>query len=274
MMQRRIASVATGGCSWGALACSVRRETTGDHHSFRPGKVTLALRAVFQALTPSGVKKKIAVRMQAGMEQVEELEKEQMWLRRHGSPLSVMGLPDHADLLEVRTRYRDLVLETHPDSAPASNNALQVDRDEYHILQTAYKMATNPRSLWHRNHSAPQIYDELMRSRPLYERVSRITVFAMASYALMLFIGTVVAHAVVKQVIERTLEFADPNFYAFMVRQEAEEQRKRDAGEFVDVDPKRLAPLAIRKLAYPGRFVHGEEMTPEKAHEMQKSTVA
>lgn len=249
-----------------------RCETTGEHHSYKPGKVTLAIRAVFQALTPANFRKKLALRMQAGMEKVEELEKEQMWLRRHGSPLTVMGLPDHAELPEVKARYRDLVLETHPDSSSAL-----VDRDEYLILQTAYKMATNPNSLFHQNHSAPQIYEELMANRPLLQRVNKVSLFALFSYAIMIFIGTVVAHAVFKEICIRSLQWADPEFYDFMVAQEKEEERKREAGEFVDTDPKRYAPTVIRKLVYPGRFVHGYEETPELLYnetkkETEKST--
>lgn len=254
-----------------------RHETTGAHHSFQPGRFTLAARAVFQRLAPSSMRKSIAVKLQKGMEEVESLEKQQMWLRTHGSPLAVMGLPDHAELQEVRCRYRDLILETHPDTQQSGvSGALVVDRSDYHILQAAYKMATSPDSLWHRNQSAPQLYEELVSSRPFLQRCqNRITLFAVLSYALMLFVGTVIAHAVFKELCEKALAWADPEFFEFMVAQEKEEQRKRDAGEFLDTDPKRLAPTAIRRLAYPGRFVHGDEETPEKVFlRQQQSSIA
>ncbi|CUG74938.1 DNA-J chaperone, putative [Bodo saltans] len=293
-----------GGCVAGGGGCvlvtSMRQETTGEHHSFKPGRITIAMRAVFQALMPNGLRKRLATRMQAGLEKVDDLEKQNMWLRRHGSPLAVMGLPDHASMAEVRTRYRDLILETHPDTAPASTRAAprrgpgggsatgstnrsgnevtvaeQRDLSEYHILQTAYKMAMDPDSLYHQNSSAPELYSDITAHRPMMRRLSsKITVFAMVAYALMLFIGLYIGNILFKELCERSLEFFDPEFYEFMRGQEVEEERKREAGEFVDVDPKRLAPLAIRKLAYPGRFIHGGETTTEEHAETLAAALA
>lgn len=282
---------ASGGC----LVTSLRRESTGEHHSFKPGRLTLAFRSVFQALMPDVLRKRMATSMQAGLERVEDLEKQQMWLRRHGSPLRVMGLPDHCSMAEVRSRYRDLVLETHPDTAPPASTrataprrgpgregvtavatvADQRDLSEYHILQTAYKMAMDPNSLYHQNCSAPELYQELSASRPLLQRLNhKVTAFAILSYLLMAFVGIYISNIVFQQVCERGLEFFDPQFYEFMRGQEVEEERKRAAGEFVDVDPKRLAPTAIRKLAYPGRFIHGDEEGAEERAQKLDAAIA
>lgn len=190
--------------------------------------------------------------MQTGMERTEELEREQQWLQKHGSPLQVMGLPDHAELTEVRARYRTLVLETHPDTAKTS-----AGESEYAILQTAYKMSTNPVSLWHQNGASPTLYRQLMvASKRKVRRLDRVRVFAIFSYAVMLLIGVFFSAVVVTNGLEAALQFFDPEFYRFMIQQEKEEQRKRMAGEVVDTDPKRLAPTAVRRLLFPGQFIH------------------
>jgi hypothetical protein len=298
MMRRVYISAAPGGPHEGvatAVLASRRMDTTGEHHSFKPGRLTIAMRAVFQALMPSGFRKRLAMRMQASLEKVDDLEKQNMWLRRHGSPLAVMGLPDHASMAEVRTRYRDLILETHPDTAPvattraaprrgpggtktSSSEVTVADRrdlSEYHILQTAYKMAMDPDSLYHQNSSAPELYSEISASRPIMQRLSsKVTVFALVAYALMAFIGLYIGNILCRELCVRSLEFFDPQFFEFMRGQEVEEDRKRAAGEFVDVDPKRLAPLAIRKLAYPGRFIHGGEATTEEQSDALAAALA
>ncbi|CAD2221783.1 chaperone protein DNAJ [Angomonas deanei] len=199
------------------------------------------------------------MRMQMGMEEAEALEREQMWLKKHGSPLTVMGLPDHAELPEVRARYRNLILETHPDTTPhpgaAGNN-----ESEYAILQTAYRMSTQPLSLWHRNGSSPVLYRQLLeQSKGKVRRFNKITVFAVLSYLVMALIGLFFSFVVVTNGLEAALQIFDPEFYQFMVKQEKEEARKRELGEEVDTDPKRLAPSTVRKLLYPGRYIHGDE---------------
>lgn len=249
----------------GVALCTPRRcETTGDSYSYKPGRIAKALRLLFTALTPRAAKERLALRMQKGMEKAEDLERQQMWLKKHGSPLQVMGLPDHAELPEVRARYRSLVLETHPDTAKPSNagssNALSTVREsEYDILQTAYHMAIDPNSLWHRNGAAPVLYRELQGlAKRRVGRVDRVRAFAVMTYAFMVLVGIFFATVVVKHALEVALQLFDPEFYQFMRAQEEEEKRKREAGEFVDVDPKRLAPTAVRKLLYPGRYIHGD----------------
>ncbi|RNF21428.1 chaperone protein DNAJ [Trypanosoma conorhini] len=231
---------------------SLRRATTGEHHSYRPGRLARLFRRLYVTVTPRSLHRSLAINLQAGMERVQELEREQLWLRRHGSPLRVMGLPEHAELTEVRSRYRDLVFATHPDTAAGEAKA------EYEMIQTAYKMATTPTSLWHQNGSAPALYRSLLStSKGLTRRVDRVTLFALFSYAVMGAVGVVFSIVVVRQFLELALRFFDPEFYAFMVAQEKEEERQRLEGIPVDTDPKRLAPTVVKRLLFPGRFVHG-----------------
>ncbi|KEG11926.1 chaperone protein DNAJ [Trypanosoma grayi] len=264
------------GTASASAASAVRCATTGAHHSYRPGPVARLLRRVYVAVTPRRLHRRMAVRLQAGMERVQELEKEQLWLQQHGSPLRVMGLPEHADLVEVRSRYRDLVFATHPDTAQGNAKV------QYDTIQTAYRMATSPTSLWHQNGSAPALYHHLVAtsaratrrvwhqngSAPaLYHhlvatsaratrRVNRVTLFAFLSYCVMGVVGIIFSAVVVRQLLEVALRLFDPEFYAFMVAQEQDEERRRLAGEVVDTDPKRLAPTAVKRLLFPGRFVH------------------
>ncbi|CAJ1021417.1 DnaJ domain containing protein, putative [Leishmania guyanensis] len=231
---------------------TLRYATTGAQHSYKPGCFVLALRFLFVALTPTSLQRRLAIRMQTGMERTEELEKELQWLQKHGSPLQVMGLPDHAELVEVRARYRSLVLETHPDTAKGTTG-----ENEYAILQTAYKMSVNPLSLWHQNGASPALHRQLLQtSRKKLHRLDRVRVFAIFSYIVMLLICVFFSTVVVSHSLESALRFFDPEFYHFMVQQEREEDRKRAAGEVVDTDPKRLAPTAVRRLLFPGQFIH------------------
>lgn len=249
------------------LLTTSRWETTGDNYSYKPGPIAKGLRFVFASLAPSALKKKIALRMQAGMEQAEALERQHMWLRKHGSPLQVMGLPDHAELPEVRARYRSLILETHPDTSKhhgggkgGLTTAVTASDSEHDILQTAYRMAVDPLSLWHRNGASPALYQELLRAtKRRAGRVDRVRAFAIFSYAFMLLCGLFFATVICKNGLEVALQFFDPEFYTFMRGQEEEEKRKLEAGEYIDADPKRLAPAPVRKLLFPGRYIHSEE---------------
>lgn len=258
-------------CSTHCL-CSVRTprrwETTGSHYSYRPGRLARGLRFLFSSLTPAALRERIALYMLKGMEKAEHLERQQMWLKKHGSPLRVMGLPDHAELPEVRARYRTLVLELHPDTAKpvakvnegsSSSNSTALStasESEYDILQTAYRMAIDPHSLWHRNGTSPVLYREL---RGLSKRrVGRVGVFAAMTYAFMLLAAVFFATVVVTRALEAALQFFDPEFYRFMREQEEEERRKCETGEYLDRDPKRLAPTSVRKLLFPGRYIHGD----------------
>ncbi|GET87538.1 hypothetical protein, conserved [Leishmania tarentolae] len=231
---------------------ALRWATTGAQHSYKPGFFVLALRSLFVMLTPTSLKKRIAIRMQTGMEHTEALERELQWLQKHGSPLQVMGLPNHAELAEVRARYRTLVLETHPDTAKNTTG-----ESEYAILQTAYKMSVNPASLWHQNGSSPALHRQLLQtSKRKLRRLDRVRVFATFSYVLMLLVGLFFSTVVVSNGLEAALKFFDPEFYEFLIQQEKEEDRKRAAGEVVDTNPKRLAPTAVRRLLFPGQFIH------------------
>nr|CCC91690.1 unnamed protein product [Trypanosoma congolense IL3000] len=232
------------------IATAVRCVTTGSNHSFRPGPMTRCLRAVFLTLTPKGFRARLASGLQHGMERVRILEQEQLWLHHHGSPLRVLGLPDHAELPEVRERYRDLLLQIHPDTSQPGEAGKEVEL--YHTVQAAYAMATCPTSLWHQNGAAPALHRSLVAGNSSSRRV---TVFAVFSYIVMGSIAIVFSVFVVRRALDHALRLFDPTFYAFMVQQEAEEERQRLAGEVVDTDPKRLAPTVVKRLLYPGRFV-------------------
>lgn len=251
-MQRWRVNAAPAAAQTQSCLLALRCATTGTQHSYKPGCFALALRSLFVTLTPMSLKRRIAIRMQTGMERTEELERELQWLQKHGSPLQVMGLPNHAELAEVRARYRSLVLETHPDTAKNTTG-----ESEYAILQTAYKMSVNPASLWHQNGASPALHRQLLHtSKKKLRRLDRVRVFATFSYAVMLAIGVFFSTVVVSNGLEAALKFFDPEFYHFMVQQEKEEDRKRAAGKVVDTDPKRLAPTAVRRLLFPGQFIH------------------
>ena len=87
-------------------------------------------------------------------------------------------------------------------------------------------------------------------------RLDRVRLFAIFSYTVMFLILLFFSMVVVTNGLEAALKFFDPEFYQFMIQQEKEEERKRQAGEFVDTDPKRLAPTAVRRLLFPGQFIH------------------
>ncbi|AAZ12684.1 chaperone protein DNAj, putative [Trypanosoma brucei gambiense DAL972] len=239
------------------LVCSgtsARCITTGENHSFRPGRVTLFLRSLFVALTPQRLRSRMATGMQRGMERVQILEQEQLWLQRHGSPLRILGLPDHAELPEVRARYRELVLETHPDSQQRVEAVSGNGTERYDMIQTAYAMATNPTSLWHQNGAAPTLRRGLASGN---SASLHVTLFAVMSYVMMGLVAVIFSLVVVRHLLEGALRLLDPKFYAFMTQQEEEERRRQLAGEVVDTDPKRLAPTVVKRLLFPGRFVHG-----------------
>lgn len=244
------------GCTTCPLSRSARRFlSTGAHHGYTPGPITRLLRRAVKFFTSSRLRRQMAVRMQKQMESVEQLEKEQQWLKWHGSPLRVMGLPDHAELTTVRARYRALVLETHPDTA-----ATTTGESDYTLLRSAYNMATNPSSLWHRNGSSPTLYRQLMDvSEHGLFRFSPVHVLAACSLICMLACVVVVVTVAIPHVLLSALHYFDPTFYEFMLEQEAKERAKREAGEVVDTDPKRLAPITAKKLLYPGRYVRGRD---------------
>ena len=249
----------------------VRAETTGRHHSFEPGVVTRTLRALYLLVTPSGWRKSIARRMHRNMQRVESMERDHIWLKRHGSPLFVMGLPPHAELAEVKARYRDLILETHPDTR-RSTTVLRKgschivvrpgqEIKEYEVLQTAYKMITNPTSLWHQNGSAPVLYDEVCAVSlvpPTGSLENQVTAFAIATWIVALLVASCAIVVGFTIFWEQALQLFDPEFYAFMLAQEKQEARQRALGIEPDTDPKRLAPRTMKRMLFPGRFVHGE----------------
>lgn len=265
----------------GAVVAHQRRaDSTGAHHSFEPGPVTKAIRKVIVTLSPTSYRQQMAATMEKNLKTVEQLEKENAWIRRHGSPLEVMGLPDHAEYAEVRERYRDLVFETHPDTAPkaptpsnggassaTSSSSVVVsrrgcDESDHEILQEAYRLATDVDSIFHRNNSAPALLEDLYgleKYRGRRRQATQITYFAMASYVVGAIAAAIVVFIVMKHAWEQVFRMFDPEFHAFMVKREKEEDALRAQGIEVDPDPKQYAPEQVKKVLFPGRYVHSDE---------------
>ena len=259
-----------------------RCDSTGAHHSFEPGPVTKAIRRLIVAVSPTEYRRRMAAKMETNLKTVEQLERENAWIRRHGSPLHVMGLPDHAEFAEVRERYRDLVFDTHPDTAPkptsttngeagasSSGGASSLvvsrrgcDESDHEILQTAYKMATDVDSLFHRNNTAPALLEdlyELEKFKGRRRQATQITYFAIASYTVGAIAATIVVMVVMKHVWEQLFRLFDPEFYSFMAMREKEESAMRAQGIEVDPDPKQYAPEQVKQVLFPGRYVHSDE---------------
>lgn len=287
-------------------AVARRRETTGAHHRYEPGPVARAARRAIAAVTTDAARLRAARRLQSGLEQVEAMEKEAAWMRCHGSPLRVLGLPEHADLAEVRTRYRDLMFETHPDrragaraleadaaaaaeaaalpppptatpaattatgatpavaavasAGPASTRRTPVPIrrpaiDEFALVREAFSLVSRPNSVFHQNGMSPLILAELQKGRRLPRATSLL---AFLSYAFGLGCAAFFGLYLARLMWEAAVYLHDPEFFTGMVKKEQDEAKRRELGEVVDTDPKRLAPQSLQKLYYPGRFVHGD----------------
>ena len=269
------------GLVFGALAGQSRRwETTGSHHQYEPGPFAKAARSIFAALTPAAAKKKVAMRMQAGLEKVEVMEKEAAWIRAHGSPLRVLDLPEHATLAEVKYRYTDMILDSHPDTkkktddeeseagssgaqASPSTTALQrltkaPERPSFELIREAHAMIMNPNSVYHLNRTNPELLAEvqLYTGKKEMSPAKKFGIFSYVLAGLFAAFMSVVGFAVIW---ESLLKAYDPEFYEKMIAKEKDEAARRAAGEEVDVNPKRIAPKQLQKLYYPGRFLHPEE---------------
>lgn len=246
----------------------LRKDT--DREFYEPGPIAKAMRKVVVKTTQSlGLRQKVAARMEKGLKEVAKMEDEAKWLRAHGSPLRVLGLPDSADLDDVKSRYRNLLFEIHPDTAPREDKRalakLGLNDDqirarqqaEFELLQTAYKIATNPASLWHQDGNAPALMRELQPNLTLFDQVFNAqTLFPFAAYIYGFAVLFVIFSIGAKYALDMSLHFVDPKFYDFMYEQEKEERRKREAGEEVDYNPRRLAPTKFRKISSPGLYVN------------------
>lgn len=257
-----------------------RWETTGAHHQYEPGPVARALRRAFVAVMPTERRKRVASRLHDGLSKVEKMEKEAQWIRTHGSPLRVLGLPEHADLIDVKTRYKDLLFETHPDTAAAaahkvgdasltagaagtssgSSDVVAVDERErqlqverFELLLEAHRMATDPLSVWHQNGAAPELYRELRPNMTALR--DPVNQFGLASYVLAFCAFAVFAVKIVPAFWEGALEGFDPKFFKFMKAREADEARQRAMGIEPDTDPNRLAPERTKRLVMPGKLL-------------------
>lgn len=254
------------------LVASTRHESTGaGHHTFVPGPVTRALRAVFQGCATAGMRQRAAERVQRGLERVQTMEREAQWLKRHKSPLKVLGLPEHTtEPAVVKTRYRELLFETHPDTAmlvgaeptkaflrslPDDRRALALQQD-FELLQQAYAMATNPDSLWHQNGSAVDLRRAIRPpASALHAAVNANNAFAAASYVAMFVALVFFTVVIARNGWLQGLRVFDPDFFRFMMAQEAEERRQKEAGLDVDTEPARLAPTEVKTLLFPGRLI-------------------
>ncbi len=267
---------------------SRRFETTGKHHQYQPGPVAKAVRSVFTALTPERFKLRAARRVQAGLEKVQIMEKEAAWLRKHGSPQRVLGLPDHASLDEIRSRYTDMILDTHPDTAPrpvelepldssgptdvsasSSGSATKAGallpqkppaplKPSFQLVREAHAMIMNPNSLYHQNGGN----NDLLREVQLHTK-GELTMrphvkVAAVSYTMAFLFWVALIVVGFAAMWEKLLEWFDPRFYKKMIAKEKDEAERRARGEEVDTDPKRLAPKRMQQLFRPGRFVHEE----------------
>jgi hypothetical protein len=313
---RRVGSSLGAACARAAAGPAVapqrRRETThADYHTYEPGPVATRLRALFRRFSSAERRKLLAARLAAGLARVERLEGEQRWLRTHGSPLTVLGLPEHADMEDVRLRYKDLLFETHPDTAravaarhaarlassaaetpeeaearaaaaaagtdatakvPAALAALPEEQarkhqqESFELLLAANKMIADPGSVWHLNGAAPHILAEIQPRNTLLLRLSNpVTAFGAATVALGFAALAFFAVVVAPLLWLGALRAFDPEFYDFMMQQEAEEARLRAMGIEPDTDPRRLAPLQMKTMFYPGRLVHGADEELEDA---------
>jgi hypothetical protein len=261
------------------LARRLRKDT--DREVYEPGAFARGLRSVVVAVTGTfKLQQRVAKRIERGLKEVERLEKEQKWLRRHGSPLRVLGLPETADLEDIKVRYRNLLFEVHPDTAPRGDKAALVkaglteekarerQMEEFELLKAAYQIATSPNSLWHQDGNAPALLREMQGPGSLMSRVitphnALPLVAYLCGFAVCVLIFSVAGY----YALVAALQAADPVFYKFLTEQEAEEKRKREAGEVVDTDPKRLAPKKMLRIAEPGKMVSATVVPDEDEFE-------
>jgi len=250
--------------------------------------VAKALRAAFVQLTPSEMKKRVASKLHDNLTQVERMEREAQWLKLHGSPLRVLGLPEHADLTDVRARYKDLLFETHPDTAvaaarragipdplaltPGTGGASPKDLvaaegltdeqvrqravERFELLVAAHKMATDPTSVWHKNHCAPQIYEALEPPTRMSAIANPTTAFGSIALAIACFCFAVFTFQFLPKACEAALELYDPRFFRFMLAQEKADAALRAEG--IEPEPDRYMPREVVKYKAPGRLIDTE----------------
>ena len=264
-----------------------RSETTGQYHEYTPGPVARCARAILNAAAPRRLKKVLAGRVATGLERVERMEKEARWLKVHGSPLHVLGLPEHADLAEVKSRYTDLLFETHPDTAIAGTfgavdaavtrrasdmSLAQVDTaatavaaaraekdraEAYQLLKEAHVMITTPDSVWHLNGSAPQILDVIQPPTSLLSRVATpVRVVASVSNLLMAAVACLIIFVVSPGAFQMLLEKLDPALHAWTQQAKAEDDAREAQGVAVDRDDvTRFASPKVQRMLKPGKAV-------------------
>jgi hypothetical protein len=264
----------------------VRVETTGKHHTFEPGFFAKTSRAIFQTFTSDGIKKRAAKKLQAGLEKVERMEKEQQWLRKHGSPQRVLDLPEHASYAEIKTRYQDLILDTHPDTASHKQSYVEQVRGiviknqsvaekrgtlnavmpiavpepaTFEEVRQAHAILVDPNSLYHVNGTNNELLTEVRYFTGKEDNAlsTPTTKLAIASWIMFAIVAGIFLSVVVKQIYERTLELIDPDFYHKLMSKEKDERTRREAGEIVNTDPERAKPDAVLKVLRPGLFLHG-----------------
>jgi len=224
---------------------SLRRITTGEYHQYEPGIIARGARKVVLCL-PTSVQKAIGRRLRKGLEEVKRMEDEAAWLRAHGNPLVVMGLPEEGtDAHDVKTRYRELTLTLHPDQGGSA--------EELQKVQKAYAMLTNAESVYYLSGMSPDLALELGATQAKRAKRFGYATIMAALIGLYLF-----GEFVVRRMWEGLLYLFDPTFYAFMLRQEQTEREDRARGVEVDTNPYRLAPEKFKKIAFPGRYIHAE----------------
>jgi hypothetical protein len=239
--------------SLSTAALAFRRVSTGKLQSeYQPGPVVRLFRYCYQTACSDELKKRVAQRMYKRMQKAEQMEKDAMWLKRHGSPLKVMGLPEHAALVEVKAKYKELIFETHPDIGKA-----EADPAAFQLVQKAYAMVMDKNSMYYVNGCGSHLLAEInplppMRSVPAYAW------FAVGCWAFAFMVFVVFTVVVAKRFWLWGLWQFDPEFFQFMLAREEEEAAMIARGEYVDPDKSKQQPLKMQLVTHPGRFIHSD----------------
>ena len=222
----------------GPLRCSA----SGD---YRPGRLARVTQWLIRTALPKSAHERLARRFRANSERLRAMEGQAEWLRRNPSPLRVLGLPDtETDLRAVRQRYKALTVAHHPDQGGS--------RGELERVRAAYAMLADSRSLWYLNGHSGEL---AMAAGRRFDQRRQIRWLGLCAYAGLLCGMCWAGWALLVPALEGLLRWADPRFFAFMLRREAVDRADREAGRPVDPDPAKLAPKQIQKLRKPGRYL-------------------
>mmetsp|Transcript_32351 Transcript_32351/g.50592 ORF Transcript_32351/g.50592 Transcript_32351/m.50592 type:complete len:217 (-) Transcript_32351:157-807(-) len=197
------------------------------------------------ALLPASIARMLLQRFKTQRQEIDKLERQSEWLQRHQSPLHILSLPENVtDAGEIKRKYHELTLKHHPDHSG--------DRVELEKIQTAYKMLMDPKSLWYQDGNSSELAVHIgkmfhrKRQVQLFGIFLWMTAFSLLCYASVRFLIPL---------MEGLLQWADPEFFQFMVYRESVDEQDRLEGKVVEHDPIKLAPKSIKKLKYPGKYL-------------------